>query len=174
MSLLYSEHCKSNGEILLSSISSPLLILWNSDMPIGEILKNKWGNRKNIRNEGNEWNVKTWRRTCSLSFFGLCRDPSAWSKSPSRPFSGEAMIMGPICMCKVQVWAQVQRKLVQRRRLLLRFATFLLPWPGSSSTNYVLEKMERYNDFKGEFANIHPGQYSPVKFPHATKDLAEV
>lgn len=149
------------------------MFLRNSNMTIGD--KQKTDKEREKRSEmperqQNEWNVKMWRRACPLSFFGLHRAPSAWSKSPFHPLSsGEAMIMGSICVCKVQIWAQVQRKLARRSCLLLRIAILLLTGPGSSA-NCVQVKMQRHSAYRGEFVppllklfglfcrfNIHPG-----------------
>lgn len=57
-----------------------------------------------------------WRRTHWLSFFWLAPSSFSLVKITFPPLSsGEEMIMGSICVCKVRVWAQVQRKLARRK-----------------------------------------------------------
>lgn len=64
----------------------------------------------------NDWNVEMWRRTHWLSFFWLAPSSFSLVKITLSPLSsGEEMIMGSICVCKVRVWAQVQRKLARRK-----------------------------------------------------------
>lgn len=57
-----------------------------------------------------------WGRTHWLSFFWLAPSSFSLVKITFPPLSsGEEMIMGSICVCKVRVWAQVQRKLARRK-----------------------------------------------------------